>query len=73
MESKQDMANERIHMLNVLWFEGEAGSALYAEHAAAAAPFVEKYGGRLAVSYVPDLALIGEWDLDLFCVVEWPS
>ena len=42
------MADERIYMLNALWFEGEAGSALYAEYAVAAAPFVEKYGGRLA-------------------------
>ncbi len=67
------MADERIYMLNALWFEGEAGSDLYAEYAAAAAPFVEKYGGRLAESYVPDLALIGEWDPDLFFVVEWPS
>ena len=62
-----------ITMLNALWFEGEEGATLYAEYAAAAAPFVEKYGGRLVSSYVPDLALIGEWDPDLFFLVEWPS
>lgn len=67
------MADERIYMLNALWFDGEAGAALYAEYAAAAAPFVERYGGRLVASYAPDLALIGDWDPDLFFVVEWPS
>lgn len=67
------MADERIYMLNALWFEGEEGATLYGEYAAAAAPYVEKYGGRLVASYVPDLALIGEWDPDLFFVVEWPS
>ena len=67
------MTDERIYMLNALWFDGEGGAAHYAEYAAAAAPFVEKYGGRLVASYAPDLALIGAWDPDLFFVVEWPS
>ena len=61
-----DVSDEPIYMLNALWFEGEAGAALYGEYAAAAAPFVEKYGGRLVASYAPDLALIGDWDPDLF-------
>lgn len=68
-----DVSDKPIYMLNALWFEGDAGAALYAEYAAAAAPYVEKYGGRLVASYAPDLALIGDWDPDLFFVVEWPS
>ena len=67
------MPDERIYLLNALWFEGAAGAAQYAEYAAAAGPFVEKLGGRLVGSYTPDLALIGDWDPDLFFVVEWPS
>lgn len=67
------MSDEPIYMLNALWFEGEAGAAHYAEFAAAAAPYVEKYGGRLVASHAPDLALVGDWDPDLFFVVEWPS
>lgn len=67
-------AAERMFcMLNALWFDGEAGAAHYAEYAAAAAPFVEKYGGRLVASYAPELALIGTWNPDLFFVVEWSS
>lgn len=67
------MEDERIYILNALWFEGETGADLYSEYAAAAAPFVEKFGGRLVASYAPDLALIGDWNPDLFVIVEWPS
>ncbi len=68
------MADDRIYMLNALWFEGKDGAARYAEYAAAAAPFVAKFGGRVVGGgYAPDVALIGEWDPDLFFIVEWPS
>lgn len=67
------MPDDRVYLLNALWFEGEEGAAQYAEYAAAASPFVAKLGGRLVCSYTPDLTLIGEWDPDLFFVVEWPS
>lgn len=67
------MADEKIYMLNVLWFKPDGGEQKYAEYAAAAAPFVAKYGGRLVESYVPELALIGEWNPDALFVVEWPS
>lgn len=67
------MDDDLIYMLNALWFEGENGASLYAEYAEAAAPFVEKYGGRLVGSYAPELALIGDWDPDLFFIVAWPS
>ena len=67
------MADEKIYMLNVLWFKKDGGAAKYAEYAAAASPFVEELGGRMLDGFAPDLALIGEWDPDLFFIVEWPS
>ncbi len=65
--------SEKVYMLNVLWFKEDGGAEKYAEYAAAAAPFVEELGGRLLESYKPEQALIGEWDADLFFVVEWPD
>ena len=67
------MADEKIYMLNVLWFKKDGGAAKYAEYATAASPFVEELGGSMLDGFVPDLALIGEWDPDLFFIVEWPS
>ena len=64
---------EPVCMLNVLWFKEDGGEAKYAEYAAAAAPFVDELGGRLVESYQPQEALIGDWDPDLFFVVEWPD
>jgi uncharacterized protein (DUF1330 family) len=64
---------ERVYMLNVLWFKEDGGAEKYAEYAAAASPFVDELGGRLVESYTPEGALIGEWDPDLFFVVEWPD
>jgi uncharacterized protein (DUF1330 family) len=65
--------NGKIHMLNVLWFRADGGAEKYAEYAAAASPIVAKYGGEMLDSFVPELALIGEWDPDLFFIVEWPE
>jgi uncharacterized protein (DUF1330 family) len=67
------MADEKVYMLNVLWFKKDGGAEKYAEYAAAAAPFVEELGGAMLDGFAPDLALIGEWDPDLFFIVEWPS
>jgi uncharacterized protein (DUF1330 family) len=53
--------------------QGRRGAAKYAEYAAAAAPFVDELGGRLVDSYAPMGALIGDWNPDLFFVVEWPD
>ena len=72
-ETEQRMADGKIYMLNALWFKKDGGAAKYAQYAAAAEPFVRELGGRLVESYVPDMALIGKWDPDLFFVVEWPS
>jgi uncharacterized protein (DUF1330 family) len=67
------MADEKTYMLNVLWFRPDGGAQKYAEYIAAAAPFVEKYGGRVLESYVPEMAVIGDWNPDMLFVVEWPS
>lgn len=67
------MDGEKTYMLNVLWFKADGGAEKYAEYVAAASPYVEKYGGRMVASYVPEMALIGKWNPDLFFVVEWPS
>ena len=66
-------ADERVYMLNALWFRKDGGAERYAEYAAAAAPVVARLGGTLVDGYAPDLALIGEFDPDLLFFVEWPS
>jgi len=65
--------DERIFMLNALWFRRDGGAERYAEYARAAGPFVARLGGRMVEAYVPELSLIGDWNPDLFFVVEWPS
>ncbi len=70
MDSPDD---DRFFMLNVLWFRPEGGAAKYKEYLRAAGPFVEKYGGKTDVAYVPEVNMIGEFDADLVFFVEWPS
>lgn len=60
-------------MLNALWFRKDGGAEKYAEYGAAAAPFVAALGGRMIEGYQPQRALIGDWDPDLFFIVEWPN
>ena len=64
---------DKVYMLNVLWFRRDGGAEKYAEYAAAAAPIVAELGGRLVDSYLPRQTVIGEWDPDLVFVVEWPD
>lgn len=66
-------ADERVYMLNALWFRKDGGAEKYAEYAAAAAPVVARLGGTFVDGYAPDLALIGEFDPDVLFFVEWPS
>ena len=67
------MADERIFMLNALWFREDGGAEKYRAYADAAAPFVSELGARMHAAYQPDLALIGDWKPDLLFFVEWPS
>ena len=66
-------SDDRVFMLNVLWFKEDGGAEKYAEYIAAASPFVAKHGGKSTGAYIPEAALIGEFDADLFFVVEWPN
>lgn len=64
----------KVYILNALWFAPEGGSEKYAEYGAAVGPLVARYGGRIDVrAYVPQQALIGEFDADLVFFVQWPS
>ena len=65
--------DERVFMLNVLWFKEDGGADKYNEYIQAATPFVVKHGGSGGQAYIPEQAMIGEFDADLFFVVEWPN
>ncbi len=67
------MSDERIYMLNALWFKKDGGAETYQQYLKAAGPVVQKLGGRVVERYTPDLAIIGDWDPDLFFLVEWPD
>ena len=54
------MADEKVYMLNVLWFKKDGGAEKYAKYAAAAARFVQELGDSMLDGFAPDLALIGE-------------
>ncbi len=66
-------ADERIFMLNALWFKPDGGAEKYQEYMEAVMPFVIKHGGSAGQGYIPEQAMIGEFDADLFFVVEWPN
>ena len=66
-------ADEKVYMFNALWFKPEGGFEKYKAYLKAAGPFLAKYGGRVVGAYEPVAALIGEFDADLFFVVEWPD
>ncbi len=67
------MSDERIYMLNALWFKKDGGAETYRRYLKAAGPIVQKLGARVVERYTPDLAIIGDWDPDLFFLVEWPD
>jgi len=66
-------AEERIFMLNVLWFKEDGGAKKYQEYMKAARPFVVKHGGKSDRAYIPEANLIGEFDADLVFFIEWPN
>ena len=67
------MAEEKVYMLNALWFKQPDGAQRYAEYGTAATPIVEALGGKRIDGFAPTESLIGEWDPDLFFIVEWPD
>lgn len=60
-------------MLNALWFKPEGGAEKYREYMRAAAPIVQRFGGKPQRPYAPQASIIGEFDADLVFFVEWPS
>jgi uncharacterized protein (DUF1330 family) len=60
-------------MFNALWFKEDGGAAKYTEYLQAAGAFVTKHGGKSDASYIPEGAIIGEFDADLVFMVEWPN
>ena len=67
------MGDRPIYVLNALWFNPVGGKERYQEYLKAAGPIVGRYGGKKLESYLPEDALIGEFDADLLFFVEWPS
>jgi len=65
--------DERIFMLNVLWFKPDGGADRYDAYLKAAGPLVAKHGGKADRMYVPEANIIGKFDADLVFFVEWPS
>jgi uncharacterized protein (DUF1330 family) len=65
--------DERLFMLNALWFKPDGGAEKYNEYLQAAGPFVAKHGGKSAGAYVPEVNIIGKFDADLVFFVEWPN
>lgn len=71
---EEQSADESIYMFNALWFKEDGGAEKYSQYGQAAGPLVRKHGGIGGKGeYVPEQALIGEFDADLVFMVEWPS
>jgi uncharacterized protein (DUF1330 family) len=68
------VSEEKIYMLNALWFQPGDGARKYREYLKAAAPYLRAVGGRMhSALYAPQAAIIGEFDADLVFFVEYPS
>ncbi len=67
------MKDERVYMFNAVWFKPNGGEARYREYLKHAIPLIEAVGGRKLKGFVPDRALIGEFDADLVFFTEYPD
>lgn len=67
--------NQPVYMLNALWFKADGGEALYRRYLAEAGKVMQSLGigARMHQPLTPQVELIGEWDPDLFFVVEYPD
>jgi haloalkane dehalogenase len=68
----QKVSDSKVYMMNALWFK-EGGAQAYAEYGEAAGPIVAALGGKRLDGFVPTQSLIGDWQPDLFFIVEWPN
>ena len=69
------MADQRIYMFNALWFKTDDGAKIYDEYLEAVVNLIKELdiGAELLHGYVPEEVILGDWDPDLFFVVEYPS
>lgn len=65
--------DRRVFMLNALWFKAEGGRESYRRYAAAMQPILAELGAKAHASYRPEASVIGDFDPDLFFLVEWPD
>ena len=66
--------NEKIYMLNALWFKPEGGSESYQKYMDGCAPIFEKNTVlRPLPAFAPNKSVIGKFDADLVFFVEYPS
>ncbi|GAA6138831.1 hypothetical protein NBRC116583_25780 [Arenicella sp. 4NH20-0111] len=67
------MKDERVYMLNVLWFREDGGEERFQDYWKLAFPMIESVGGRKLKSFEPQRALEGDFDADLIFFVEYPN
>jgi len=67
------MKDQRVYMLNVLWFKPGGGSERYKDYLKAANSFEREVGARKMKSFVPTESIVGDFDADLIFFVEYPN
>jgi len=67
------MSDEKVFMLNAVWYKPDGGADKYKLYTQAVAPLIRKVEGRKLKGFIPDRAVIGEFDADLVFFVEYPN
>lgn len=67
------MADEKIYMLNAIWFKKDGGREKYAEYMKAAQGPVRAVGGEALGAYQTEETFQGDFDPDLIFFVTYPS
>ena len=62
-----------IHMLNLLRFKEDGGSAKYSEYGKAVTPMLEQRGGKSVYRGKGRMAVIGDEEWDLILIIEYPT
>jgi len=60
-------------MLNALWFKPDGGAEKYRHYLRAAGPIAARYGAKKLDAYVPEQAILGDFDAELVFFVQWPD
>lgn len=67
------MSDDRVFLLNAVWFKPDGGEKKYRRYLRKATPIMEEVGGRRLKSFVPERSLVGEFDADLVFFLEFPT